>query len=315
MRYDDLKASFGLAESITKAASKQTYYTIRFLADRGMAQDAYRAYAYFRWVDDVLDGEAGTGLDRIGFLNRQQRLLDGCYLRDILPAPCPEEKLLLNLVSGDTEKKSGLQSYLRNMMSVMAFDADRRGRLISQAELNNYTRDLATAVTEAMHHFIGHCCYSPHDESRYLAVSAAHITHMLRDTCDDIRTGYFNIPREVLEAGHISPQDVGSLPYRSWVRGRVQLARRYFETGREYLGQVQNRRCRLAGYAYAARFESVLNLIEQDGYVLRPVYPERKVLATLLAASRVLLTAPSRLRTPRMTPQATPVNPRAQREP
>ena len=43
------------ASSITKAASKQTYYTIRFLVDRERVDDAYRAYAYFRWVDDVLD--------------------------------------------------------------------------------------------------------------------------------------------------------------------------------------------------------------------------------------------------------------------
>lgn len=33
----------------------------------------------------------------------------------------------------------------------MGFDAKRHGRLISQVELNEYTRWLATAVTEAMH--------------------------------------------------------------------------------------------------------------------------------------------------------------------
>ena len=47
------------ASSITKAASKQTYYTIRFLVDRERVDDAYRAYGYFRWVDDVLDAEFG----------------------------------------------------------------------------------------------------------------------------------------------------------------------------------------------------------------------------------------------------------------
>ncbi len=44
-----------LSPFITKAASKQTYYTIRFLVDRERVADAYRAYAYFRWVDDTLD--------------------------------------------------------------------------------------------------------------------------------------------------------------------------------------------------------------------------------------------------------------------
>lgn len=50
------------ASSIAKAASKQTDYTIRFLVDRARVDDAYRAYGYFRWVDDVLDSDSGSGL-------------------------------------------------------------------------------------------------------------------------------------------------------------------------------------------------------------------------------------------------------------
>jgi phytoene/squalene synthetase len=50
-----INSNLGLAASITKAASKQTYYMIRFLVDRERVAEAYRAYAYFRWVDDFLD--------------------------------------------------------------------------------------------------------------------------------------------------------------------------------------------------------------------------------------------------------------------
>jgi phytoene/squalene synthetase len=196
-----------------------------------------------------------------------------------------EEQMLVDLIRNDTEKNSGLQSYLRNMMAVMAFDANRRGRVIPQSELNEYTYLLASAVTEAMHFFIGHCCYSPQNEMRYLAVSAAHITHMLRDTIDDIQAGYYNIPREVLDANHITPQDVKSDAYRAWVKSRVQLARTYFKAGREYLNQVENPRCRLAGFAYTARFECVLDSIERDGYLLRATYPERKGLGAIVRAS------------------------------
>jgi phytoene/squalene synthetase len=304
-----------LAFSITKAASQQTYYTIRFLADRELVADAYRAYAYFRWVDDVLDADAGTSAERLAFIHRQKGLLEGCYRGEAHHDIAPEEKLLFELVQGDSEKNSGLQSYLRNMMAVMAFDSDRRGRVISQAELNEYTRCLASAVTEAMHYFIGHCCHSPRNEARYLAVSAAHVTHMLRDTFDDIQAGYFNIPREVLETNHISPQDVNSVAYQTWVRSRVQLAREYFKTGKEYLGQVENLRCRLAGYAYTARFEGVLDSIEREGYVLRPSYPERKGLGTILRASGSILTPLVFHHANRMTPPSIPAHPHTQREP
>ena len=271
-----------LASSITKAASQQTYYTIRFLVDRQRVTDAYRAYAYFRWVDDTLDGGslALSGVapvaQRSAFLERQKSLLEKCYRGESFPDATAEEEILVDLVRHDHEKNSGLQCYLRNMMQVMDFDAKRRGRLISQFELNEYTYWLASAVTESMHYFIGHGRSSPHDETRYLAVTAAHITHMLRDTYDDMQAGYYNIPREVLEANHIQPYDIHSKGYQRWVQSRVNLAQQYFQAGRRYLDRVEEPRCRLAGLAYTARFEWVLDTIQQEGYSLRPEYNERK---------------------------------------
>lgn len=278
-----------IAESITKAASKQTYYTIRYLVDRERVEDAYRAYGYFRWLDDTLDAEAMTGVERSAFIERQMSLLEKCYQGEISWDVDIQEQMLIDLVQGDLQKDSGLQSYLRNMMHVMEFDARRRGSLITQPELNEYTRRLATAVTDNLHHFIGHDEFAPRDETRYLAVSAAHITHMLRDTYDDLQTGYYNIPREVLETNHIEVQDVVSDAYRNWVNSRVQLAREYFRAGKEYFARVQNSRCRLACYAYIARFEWLLDTIEKEGYVLRPQYNERKRATTGLRMSWLTL--------------------------
>ena len=264
------------ASSITKAASKQSYYTIRLLADRERVEDAYRAYGYFRWVDDILDADSGIGAERIVFLERQKSLLEKCYQGQTPREADIQEKMLVELIDHDQEKSSGLQIYIRNMMQVMDFDARRRGRLISQAELNEYTRWLASAVTEALHYFIGHGEFAPQDDTRYLAVSAAHITHMLRDTFDDLQAGYYNIPLEVLEKNHIKPQNVKSDAYRAWVEGQVQLAREYFKAGRGYLARLQNLRCRLAGFAYIARFEWLLDTFEREGYLLRPQYNDRK---------------------------------------
>lgn len=277
-----------LASSITKAASKQTYYTIRFLADRESPDDAYRAYAYFRWVDDVLDAELGSAptlkygepSERMMFLERQKSLLESCYRGEFPQDLDFEEQMLVDLIKNDQEKNSGLQSYLRNMMLVMEFDARRRGRVISQNELNEYTRWLAIAVTDNLHHFIGHGDFAPNDETRYLAVSAAHIIHMLRDTYIDMQAGYFNIPYEVLDANSIGPQDILSDAYRLWVKGRVELARKYFEAGKSYFARVQNMRHRLAGIAYISRFEWLLATIEREGYCLRPEYSERKSVGT-----------------------------------
>ncbi|HUH97747.1 MAG TPA: squalene/phytoene synthase family protein [Anaerolineales bacterium] len=268
------------ARSITQAASSQTYYTIRWLADRNRVEDAFRAYAYFRWVDDILDADSDSQRERRAFIERQKSLLENCYQGSSPREAGLQENMLIELVRHDREKNSGLQSYLRNMMRVMDFDAGRRGRLISQFELNEYTSWLARAVTECIHYFVGHDGYAPRDATRYLAVAAAHITHMLRDTFDDVHFGYYNVPRELLETNRIAPQDVQSDAYRAWVKSRVLLAREYFRAGKRYFARVANPRCRLACFAYIARFEWLLDTIEREDYRLRPQYAERKGLET-----------------------------------
>ena len=293
------------ASLITKAASKQTYYTVRFLVDRHRVDDAYRAYGYFRWVDDILDADSGSASKRKAFVERQKSLLESCYRGEFPREVNLQENMLVELVQHDQEKNSGLQSYLRNMMRVMDFDAGRRGRLISQVELDEYTRWLSIAVAEAMHYFIGHADFAPQEETRYLAVSAAHIIHMLRDTYDDVQAGYFNIPREVLDANAIGPGDVRSHAYRAWVESRVRLAREYFSAGKAYYRRVQNRRHRLAAQAYIARFEWLVQTIEREGFILRPQYGERKSMGTGLRMSWLTLSSMVNLR--RVSPLSQPV--------
>ncbi len=278
-----------LASSITKDASKQTYYTIRFLVDRERVDDAFRAYAYFRWVDDILDADSGSRSERRAFLERQKSLLGSCYRGEWPSDANIYEAMLVELVQHDRKHHSGLHSYLSNMMKVLDFDARRRGRLISHAELNEYTRWLAVAVTEAIHYFIGHGQPTPQNGGRYLAVTGAHITHLLRDTLEDIQAGYFNIPREYLAAKGIGPRDMESEAYRVWIQERVNLARDYFKSGKEYLAQVGNIRSRIAGYAYIARFEVVLDAIERLDYRLAPEYLQSRGLGAGMRLSGSVL--------------------------
>ena len=261
-----------LARQTTRAASLQTYHTIGLLVRTGRRDAAYRAYAYFRWFDDWLDGQACLATERLTFAERQRLLMERCYAGESPTPACEEERLLIDLIRSDADPHSPLAAYVRNMMRVMAFDAGRRGRVISQAELVAYQRALAVAVTEAMYYFVGGGDSAPSTPDRYLSVTAAHITHMLRDTHDDLAAGYFNIPLEFLRQHGMTPHDVDSPPYRQWVRMRVEQAREYFRLGGRYLDSARNGACRLAGQAYTARFEIVLDLIEGDGYRLRTNY-------------------------------------------
>jgi phytoene/squalene synthetase len=274
--------------AMTRAASMQSYLTIRWLADRAHRADAFALYAYFRWLDDMVDVHLPDRQRRLAFVARQRYLLaqaaDGTTSADV----SPEEALLTGMLRAhETRVKDGtadgLVLSLTSMLDVMEFDARRRGRAVTQRELDDYTHTLAVGVTEALHHCIGHGCRSPRDETRYVAVTGAHVAHMLRDLVEDLAAGYINVPAEVIGDGEMSPARLHALEVRApairaWVRDRVELARSDFATGRRYLERVENPRCRLAGHAYIARFEWVLDVVERDGYRLRPGYPERSTL-------------------------------------
>ncbi len=287
-------ATAALARSITRASSKQSYYTARLLVDKDLVDDCCRAYGYFRWADDMVDASASADAgasddvpsqssdERIAFIRRQRELIDRLYRNERPDGLTPEEEIVAVLIRHDRGENSGLQSFIRNFLAILEFDAARRGRLISQQELTWYSNRLGKAVTDAIQYFIGNGHPYPAADNRYLGATAAHITHMLRDFVLDTADGYVNIPREYLEAHGIAPEDVDSPPFRAWVRDRVEQARQYFCEGKRYLDELEVLRCKIAGYWYCARFEGVLDAMERDGYVLRTVYDERHKLSTWL---------------------------------
>ncbi len=321
-------ATVASAASITRRASFQSYLTIRLLADRAYRADAFALYAWFRWLDDQVDEHLPDAGARLAFVARERRLLaaaagfDDAVLDDYrlddyrldhfrldhfrpVDDIAPEERFLLHLagrIRRDPNGADGLRRSLIAMLDVMDRDARRRGEPVPRAELDAYTEDLAVAVTEALHHCIGHGRHSPADGTRYVAVTGAHVAHMLRDTVEDLAAGYVNVPAEVLpDVGPLGPADVHGPAMRAWVRERVGLARACFATGRGYLARVECRRCRLAGHAYIARFEWVLDAIERDGYRLRPAYPER---ATLRGGLRIAADAARSARAARRNARA-----------
>lgn len=271
-----------LARSITWASSKQTYFTVRLMVDKDLVDDCYRAYGYFRWADDVVDFPSRSSDERISFISRQRKLIDRLYRKERLGELTPEEEIIADLISHDRGEDSGLQSFIRNMLAIIEFDAHRKGRLITQDELTWYSNSLGKAVTDCIQYFVGNGHPYPDYENRYLASTAAHITHMLRDMSLDLTDGFINIPREFIKEHNISLENVDSPPFRGWVRDQVEQAREYFREGKRYLDGLDVLRCKIVGYWYCARFEGIIDAIERDGYKLRAAYRERRRLSNWL---------------------------------
>lgn len=280
-----------LARSITFTGSKQTYFTGRLMVDQDLVDDFYRAYAYFRWADDIVDEASASEVDnptlsedeQIIFIRRQRALIESLYRGERLENLVPEEEMLADLIRHDTGANSGLQSFIYNMFAIIEFDAHRRGRLISEDELNWYTRTLSKSVTDGLQYFVGNGHDYPGSEYRLSAAHAAHITHLLRDMLADTQDGFINIPREVLQAHKITPMDVETPAYREWVKNRVQLARGQFSQGKCYLDELIVLRTKIVGYWYCRRFESILDSIEADGFILRREYDERRKISTWIS--------------------------------
>ena len=278
-----------MAQSITRTGSKQTYFTAQLLVDKDLVNDFYKAYAYFRWVDDFIDIESQSKDERISFVKRQRFLLDSFYNHELPDNLVPEEMIVADLIGNDNGDTSGLSSFITNMFAIIEFDAYRRGRVINRSELTWYTDSLSQSVTDGLQYFIGNGSPYPGGENQYLAAAAAHIAHLLRDTIRDLEDGFINIPQEYLAEHGISPEDVHSPPYLAWVQNRVKQAKEYFREGKLYLDSLDVLRCKIMGYWYCARFEGVLNIIERDGFKLRADYKKEFVWLKMLWLS-VLLT-------------------------
>ncbi|MEJ2560479.1 MAG: hypothetical protein P8186_30510 [Anaerolineae bacterium] len=116
-----------LARTITWAGSKQTYYIARLMVDKDLVDDFFRAYAYFRWVDDIVDASASNDRlprsdgERISFIKRQGTLIDQLYRNERPDTLAPEEEMIADLIAHSREEHSGLRSFIRNMFAPPVF--------------------------------------------------------------------------------------------------------------------------------------------------------------------------------------------------
>ena len=250
--------------------------------DGELEQDCHRAYAYFRWVDDYIDEVAQSREERSAFIDRQCNIISQMYNGGSPDGLCLEENIIRDLIQHHQDPSSGLRSFIDNFLAILKFDALRKDRLISQKELEWYTDTLGESVTECIQYFIHNGHNYPRADNQYLAASAAHITHMLRDTSDDLANGFVNIPREYIEQHKLDLTENDSPALQDWVQQRVELARSKFRAGKNYLDTLEVLPCKIAGYLYCARFERILDTIEGDNYLLRKNYKKENNLTAWL---------------------------------
>ena len=217
------QASAKLARAICRASSLQSYITARVMVDQDLEEDCYRAYSYFRWVDDVVDEACRTRAERVAFIGRQEQLASRFFRGEQVSNLEPEEVLLADLMRNQHGSPELLRSYVMNFLAIIAFDARRKEWVVSRRELDWYVSTLGRAVTDGIQYFVGNGHTYPDSSARYRAATAAHITHMLRDLRGDLRVGYINVPADVLDGGQVDLEDWSAIGNRAWVLSLIHI--------------------------------------------------------------------------------------------
>ncbi|MHA1994146.1 MAG: squalene/phytoene synthase family protein [Candidatus Hodarchaeales archaeon] len=265
-----------IARSYVKESHKQTYLIILLMVDKKLTDECFKAYAYFRWLDNVVDENNLPQNEVRAIISRQKELINQLYNQEKIKPTSQEEEFLIDLIRKDRNENSYLQSYIRNFTSILEFDSTRKHKIVSNDKIRWYHQTVGKAVTDCIFHFIGNGAHYPESKKCYLAAEAAHITHMLRDYIEDVRSGYLNISKEDLNVYEISPDMVNNPAFREWVKGRVSLSRQFFCEGKKYIDQLGVLRTKITAYWFCSRFEKVLDIIEKDGYKLRREYDSSK---------------------------------------
>ena len=105
-----------LPKKITRKSSKQAYWIIKLLSDKYLTADAYRAYSYFRWLDDVIDVSNLKRSQIKRIIKRQESIIARAFRKEKLPLPLsPEEQIIVDLIKSIDKPGSKLENYIRNI--------------------------------------------------------------------------------------------------------------------------------------------------------------------------------------------------------
>lgn len=287
-----------VACEVTRTCNPTAYRLARLFFNRSMLPVYCLGYAYFRWLDDLVDApNALNNLVRT-MLDRQRDIISAMYeyeTQSIYLALNIYEQMLVELISYDRTNGQSLQTYITDMLGLLEFDAKRRYQLCKQKDLDDYSRSLGRAYTKVLQICTARGNFLANNHEDNLAGYAAHQAHILRDFYIDVPLGYFNISQEYMKSlgytlEQLSSMELDQLDLRPWVRDTVSTGTRAFIQGLKAIKQIRNWRCRLLGYVTSAQYIYVLEKIKQNDYCLQRDYTassieKRRMLAWALKMS------------------------------
>lgn len=243
------------------------WYSFSFFS-RSRRNTLFRAYEYFRWVDDYIDDKKTLTKDAKRLLSREIRLISTLYSHKPITPTYIFEEYISSVISEDYENRNGMQEIINGFFCALSWDVRRRNRIPTAKELTSYSQYLGCSYSQGITYGLN---YHPTD-SRFLEVSnncgvAAHITHMLRDFFIDLEIGYINISKEDIEKYHINlssnRQDL-KMALSPWCKDQFLKTQNLFNQGLNSINKLPGFRARFAFRLISIRYLLILKKVKRD---------------------------------------------------
>jgi len=187
-------------------------------------KDVYTlCYAYFRWFDDIVDSLRLHPEESRFIINRQKRFLSELYSEEPPEEISTEELFLAHLVRFDRTQGKNLRQDLENLVGSMEFDADRRGKVISSQELEQYIDDNVIPYVNIASSILNVKDFPKQDLIEI--ARAGFVVNYLYDLREDLTLGYINISSEEIEQYEIYLENPDSREVQSWIRDKMNSLR------------------------------------------------------------------------------------------
>lgn len=215
-----LEDSYRHCEKITKERAKNFYYGIRLLPPE-KRRSLCAMYAFFRYCDDVSDGEvAGSKAE---LLKRWRLAIDQEEPGDSLTLPA----------FYDARRKHAIPSeYFHSMIDGVEADLVK-DRYADFSELYRYCYCVASTVGLVCVHVYG---FDGSQEALEMAEARGigfQLTNILRDVSEDLSLGRIYLPQDELAAAGLSESDLkggaSSPRLENFLREQVERAQSYYQ--------------------------------------------------------------------------------------
>lgn len=252
----ELDKAYDLCRRITKSEAKNFYYAFRTLPHR-KRRAIYAAYAFFRRVDDVVDGDASPDVKRRQ-LDEARTLLD--------PGKDGPDPVLVALKHAIDEHSIPVD-YFEDFVDGMEMDLVQT-RYRNFEELRRYCYGAASAAGLISIAVFGYTDTKAEEYAVDLGI-AMQLTNILRDLGEDAGRDRIYIPADEMEEYGYSESDllsgVTNDAFRELMGFQVERARQFFASGRRLIPLV-SADSRACPSALAEVYGAILDRIESSEY-------------------------------------------------